>query len=66
VNKRDRWRDIAQMFLARRRCECGCGRVADTVIGPPRSKRLPSDQSKWRGLAWACAEAEQQEAAQAA
>jgi hypothetical protein len=43
MTKRDRQRDIERMFLSRRRCECGCGRVADTVIGLPWSKRVPPD-----------------------
>jgi hypothetical protein len=62
----NRRRDEEQrLFLMRRRCDCGCNRYAEICCGPlgRRAKRLPDDRSKWRGLATACAEAEQQEAA---
>jgi hypothetical protein len=58
-------RDEERLFLIRRRCDCGCGRYAKIVRGPPgwQAKRLPDDRSKWRGLARHCAESERAEAA---
>jgi len=60
----DRRREEQRLFLlARRRCDCGCGRVADTVVGPLGSKRLPRDRSRWRAMAWQCVNEELNRAA---
>lgn len=57
-------RDMERAFLlSRRYCECGCGRRCDRAVGPPGTKRLPVDRSKWRALASQCAESERAEAA---
>jgi hypothetical protein len=61
-----RRREQERLFLTRRRrCECAisCGRVADTVVGPPGSKRPGRDKSRWRAMAYQCAIEEQQQAA---
>lgn len=60
-----RRREDERLFLMRRRCDCGCGRYAELVRGPIgwRAKRLPADRSKWRALAYQCAESERVEAA---
>jgi hypothetical protein len=53
------------VFLRGRHCECGCGRVADTVRGPIgwRGRGLPAERTRWRALAFRCAEAEHGEQA---
>lgn len=56
MTDRDRRRDAERLFLIRRRCDCGYGRVADTVRAPAgwRAKLLPAESvecARWRGSA---------------
>lgn len=50
-------REELRRFLFRKHCDCGCGRVADTVRGPIgwRARALPDDRTRWRALAMLCA-----------
>jgi hypothetical protein len=62
---KNRRRETEQrLYLARRRCDCGCNKFAEVIKGPIgwRAKRLPEERDRWRCLATACAEAEQQAA----